>query len=150
MKWQFWILLALSFLLINAMSAGWVAAVLLGGFEVFTGLDVATEGMTLEGLLFEAGCRVVPYAVLTAITLFSSLKYSRPGRVALWVALVAVSIFHSWGYYAFQAPTYTDVRISSTHALMLVFIPLHATWISALFGWTAYRIMKARNRTVVK
>ncbi|MEP4888850.1 MAG: hypothetical protein ABJV04_02390 [Aliiglaciecola sp.] len=144
MKWLFWMLLFLSFLLINEITVEWLLAVVVGGYAPQPGFERATQYFTVHSFLFSASFRVIPYIVLSAVAvvLFSSLKKSSIGKIALYCSLAAISLFHFWGYWDMQHSHFTSEHTSSTSALAIIFIPIHAIWLSAVVGVLGYGLAK--------
>ncbi|WP_414830464.1 hypothetical protein [Alteromonas sp. H39] len=146
MRLLFWILVFLSFLLINETTVEWLLAVIVGGYAPQPGFERATQYFTLESFLFSASFRIVPYILLSAIALFSSLKSSTIGKIALYCSLATISLFHLWGYWGMQHSLFTSEHTSSTSALAIVFIPIHAIWLSAVAGALSYGLAKLTER----
>ncbi|MBU2978753.1 hypothetical protein [Alteromonas sp. C1M14] len=142
MRWLFWALLFLSFLLINETTVNWLLAVVVGGYAPQPGFERATQYFTLHSFLSSASFRIVPYAVLCAVVLFSSLKKSSSGKIAIYCSLAAISLFHFWGYWGMQHSLFTSEHTSSTSALAIIFIPIHAIWLSAVLGALGYGLAK--------
>lgn len=140
MRWVFWIFLFLSFLLINENTVKWLLAIMVGGYDPQSGFERAIQYLTLDGFLFSASFRIVPYVVLSAVVIFSNLKNTIIGKIALYCSLVTVSVFHFWGYWEMQHSLFTSEHTSSTAALAIIFIPIHAIWLSALAGALAYGV----------
>lgn len=142
MRWLFWSSLFLSFLLINETTVNWLLAVIVGGYDLQPGFERATQYSTLASFLFSTSFRIIPYLGLSAVALFSSLKSSTIGKIALYCSLAAISLFHFWGYWGMQHSLFTDEHTSSTSALAIIFIPIHAIWISAVAGALGYGLTK--------
>lgn len=142
MKWLFWTLLFLSFLLINETTVEWLLAVIVGGYAPQPGFLRVTQYLTLHSFLFSASFRIVPYIVLSAVALFSNLKESCIGKIALYCSLAAISLFHFWGYWSMQHSLFTSEHTSSTAGLAIIFTPIHATWLSPVAGALGYGLAK--------
>ncbi|RRJ23900.1 hypothetical protein EIK76_07570 [Rheinheimera mesophila] len=142
MRWLFWTLLLLSFLFINETTVNWLLAVIVCGYGPQSGFERATQYFTLDSFLFSASFRIIPYIVLSAVALFSSLKNSAIGKIALYSSLATISIFHFWGYWGMQHSLFTPEHTSSTSALAIIFIPIHAIWLSAVTGTLGYGLAK--------
>ncbi|GAC16203.1 hypothetical protein [Aliiglaciecola lipolytica] len=145
MKWIFWTLLLLSFILINEITVQWLLAINIGGYEAHPGFERAIQNFTLDSFLFSSSFRLIPYSVLSAIALFSNLKNSTAGKIALSCSLAAISAFHFWGYWSMQHSLFTSEHTTSTAGLDILFIPIYAVWISTIAGGLAYgstKIMK--------
>lgn len=134
MNKRFWILVIAAFVVINEILVDWVLAVLVGDYGVAEGVSEVTRYLTVDSLLFAAGFRAVPYGALLLVGLTSRLKHSVPGKLALWLALLAIAAIHFSGYWGMQHSLYTPAHTSSTSALALIFVPIHAAWIGALTG----------------
>lgn len=142
MKWLFWTLLFLSFLLINETTVEWLLAIIVGGYSPQPGFERATHYFTIQSFLFSACFRIIPYIVLSAVTLFSSLKNTSIGKLALYCSLAAISLFHFWGYWGMQHSLFTSEHTSSTSVLAIIFIPIHAIWLGAVAGALGYGLAK--------
>lgn len=134
MSKSFWIVLIAAFVVINEILVDWVLAISVGDFGVAEGFSEVTRYLTVDSLLFAAGFRVIPYGALLLVGLTTSLKRSVPGKLALWFALLAIAAIHFSGYWGMQHSFYTPAHTSSTSALALIFVPIHAAWIGALTG----------------
>ena len=134
MSKKFWILVIAAFVVINEILVDWVLAVLVGDYGVAEGVSEVTRYLTVDSLLFAAGFRAFPYGALLLVGLTSRLKHSVPGKLALWLALLAIAVIHFWGYWAMQYSFYTPDYTSSTSSLELIFVPIHALWIGAITG----------------
>ncbi|GAA6186733.1 hypothetical protein [Aliiglaciecola sp. NS0011-25] len=142
MKWLFWTLLFLSFLLINETTVEWLLAVIVGGYDLQLGFERATQYFTLDSFLFSTVFRIVPYIVLSLVALLTSLRSSTIGKIALYCSLATISLFHFWGYWDMQHSHFTSEHTSSTSALAIIFIPIHAIWLSAVAGALGYGLAK--------
>ncbi len=142
MRGLFWTLLLLSFLLINETTVEWLLAVTVGGYDPQPGFERVTQYFTLDSFLFSASFRIVPYVVLSAVAIFSSLKNSTIGKITLYCSLTTISIFHFWGYWGMQHSLFTSEHTSSTSALAIIFIPIHAIWLSTVAGALGYGLAK--------
>ena len=147
MSKSFWIALIAAFVVINEILVDWVLAVLVGDYGVAEGVSEVTRYLTVDSLLFAAGFRAVPYGALLLVGLTSRLKHSVPGKLALWLALLAIAVIHFWGYWAMQYSFYTPDYTSSTSELELIFVPIHALWIGAITCWVGFVIV---NRGIRK
>ena len=142
MRWLFWALLFLSFLLINETAVKWLLAVIVGGYDFQAGFESATQYFSLDSFLFSASFRIVPYIALSVVAIFFGLQSYLTGKVALYCSLATISIFHFWGYWDMQHSLFTSEHTSSTSALAIVFIPIHAIWLSAVAGALGYGLTK--------
>ena len=147
MSKSFWIALIAAFVVINEILVDWVLAVLVGDYGVAEGVSEVTRYLTVDSLLFAAGFRAIPYGALLLVGLTSRLKHSVPGKLALWLALLAIAVIHFWGYWAMQYSFYTPDYTSSTSELELIFVPIHALWIGAITCWVGFVIV---NRGIRK
>ena len=138
MSKSFWIALIAAFVVINEILVDWVLAVLVGDYGVAEGVSEVTRYLTVDSLLFAAGFRAFPYGALLLVGLTSRLKHSVPGKLALWLALLAIAAIHFWGYWAMQYSFYTPDYTSSTSELELIFVPIHALWIGAITCWVGF------------
>ena len=142
MKRLFLTLLFASFLLINETTVEWLLAVLVGGYAMQPGFERVMQLFTIDGFLFSGFFRIIPYLLLSAVFIFSNLKQSTLGKTALWCALISISLFHFWGYWEMQHSLFTADHTSSTSALSIIYVPIHAIWISALAGAAGYALAK--------
>ena len=147
MSKSFWIVLITAFIVINEILVDWVLAVLVGDYGVAEGFSEVTRYLTVDSLLLAAGFRAVPYGALLMVGLTTRLKHSVPGKLALWLALLAIAAIHFWGYWAMQYSFYTPDYTSSTSELELIFVPIHALWIGAITCWVGFVIV---NRGIRK
>ena len=147
MNKRFWIVLITAFVVINEILVDWVLAVLVGDYGVAEGVSEVTRYLTVDSLLFAAGFRAVPYGALLLVGLTTRLKHTIPGKLALWLALLAIAAIHFWGYWAMQYSFYTPDYTSSTSELELIFVPIHALWIGAITCWVGFVIV---NRGIRK
>ena len=131
---SFWIVLITAFVVINETLVDWLLAIFVGDYGVAEGFTKVTRLWTLDSVLFAAAFRAIPYGALLLVGLTTSLKRSVPGKLALWLALLAIAAIHFWGYWGMQHSLYTTAHTSSTSALALIFVPIHAAWIGALTG----------------
>lgn len=143
MRWLFWVLLFLSFLLINETAVHWILAVIVGGYAAQPGFERAIEYFTLSSFLFAALFRSVPYIGLAAVAKFSNLKHSSSGKTALYCSLATIAFMHFWGYWNMQHSFFTAERTSSTAVLDIIFTPINAIWLSAVVGALGYGLAKA-------
>ena len=147
MSKSFWIALIAAFVVINEILVDWVLAVLVGDYGVAEGVSEVTRYLTVDSLLFAAGFRAFPYGALLLVGLTTRLKHTIPGKLALWLALLAIAAIHFWGYWAMQYSFYTPDYTSSTSELELIFVPIHALWIGAITCWVGFVIV---NRGIRK
>ena len=147
MSKKFWILVIAAFVVINEILVDWVLAVLVGDYGVAEGVSEVTRYLTVDSLLFAAGFRAIPYGALLLVGLTTRLKHTIPGKLALWLALLAIAAIHFWGYWAMQYSFYTPDYTSSTSELELIFVPIHALWIGAITCWVGFVIV---NRGIRK
>jgi len=142
MRWLFWALLFLSFLLINETAVQWILAVIVGGYAPQPGFECATQYFTLNSFFSSASFRIVPYIALAAVALFSNLKHSIIGKTALYCSLVTIALAHFWGYWNMQHSFFTTERTASTAALDIIFIPINSIWLGAVAGAFGYGLAK--------
>ena len=135
---SFWIVLFTAFVVINETLVDWVLAIVVGDYGVAEGFARATRFLTVDSLLFAAGFRAIPYGALLLVGLTTRLKHTIPGKLALWLALLAIAAIHFWGYWAMQYSFYTPDYTSSTSELELIFVPIHALWIGAITCWVGF------------
>ena len=134
MSKKFWILVIAAFVVINEILVDWLLAIFVGDYGVAEGFIDVTRYLTVDSLLFAAGFRAIPYGALLLVGLTTRLKHTIPGKLALWLALLAIAAIHFWGYWAMQYSFYTPDYTSSTSSLELIFVPIHALWIGAITG----------------
>ncbi|MEC9260003.1 MAG: hypothetical protein VYD53_01545 [Pseudomonadota bacterium] len=139
---SFWIVLIIAFVVINETLVDWVLAIFVGDYGVAEGFARVTRFLTIDSLLFAAAFRAIPYGALLLVGLTTSLKRSVPGKLALWLALLAIAAIHFCGYWGMQHSLYTTAHTSSTSALALIFVPIHAAWIGALTGGAVFVLTK--------
>ena len=143
----FWIVLITAFVVINEILVDWLLAIFVGDYGVAEGFIDVTRYLTVDSLLFAAGFRAIPYGALLLVGLTTRLKHTIPGKLALWLALLAIAAIHFWGYWAMQYSFYTPDYTSSTSELELIFVPIHALWIGAITCWVGFVIV---NRGIRK
>ena len=147
MSKKFWILVIAAFVVINEILVDWLLAIFVGDYGVAEGFIDVTRYLTVDSLLFAAGFRAIPYGALLLVGLTTRLKHTIPGKLALWLALLAIAVIHFWGYWAMQYSFYTPDYTSSTSELELIFVPIHALWIGAITCWVGFVIV---NRGIRK
>ena len=147
MSKKFWILVIAAFVVINEIMVDWLLAIFVGDYGVAEGFIDVTRYLTVDSLLFAAGFRAIPYGALLLVGLTTRLKHTIPGKLALWLALLAIAAIHFWGYWAMQYSFYTPDYTSSTSELELIFVPIHALWIGAITCWVGFVIV---NRGIRK
>ncbi|HCA75836.1 MAG TPA: hypothetical protein DGF36_05395 [Alteromonas sp.] len=147
MSKKFWILVIAAFVVINEILVDWLLAIFVGDYGVAEGFIDVTRYLTVDSLLFAAGFRAIPYGALLLVGLTTRLKHTIPGKLALWLALLAIAAIHFWGYWAMQYSFYTPDYTSSTSELELIFVPIHALWIGAITCWVGFVIV---NRGIRK
>ena len=147
MSKSFWIALIAAFVVINEILVDWLLAIFVGDYGVAEGFIDVTRYLTVDSLLFAAGFRAIPYGALLLVGLTTRLKHTIPGKLALWLALLAIAAIHFWGYWAMQYSFYTPDYTSSTSELELIFVPIHALWIGAITCWVGFVIV---NRGIRK
>ena len=147
MSKKFWILVIAAFVVINEILVDWLLAIFVGDYGVAEGFIDVTRYLTVDSLLFAAGFRAIPYGALLLVGLTTRLKHTIPGKLALWLALLASAAIHFWGYWAMQYSFYTPDYTSSTSELELIFVPIHALWIGAITCWVGFVIV---NRGIRK
>ena len=147
MSKKFWILVIAAFVVINEILVDWLLAIFVGDYGVAEGFIDVTRYLTVDSLLFAAGFRAIPYGALLLVGLTTRLKHTIPGKLALWLALLAIAAIHFWGYWAMQYSFYTPDYTSSTSSLELIFVPIHALWIGAITCWVGFVIV---NRGIRK
>ena len=138
MSKSFWIALIAAFVVINEILVDWLLAIFVGDYGVAEGFIDVTRYLTVDSLLFAAGFRAIPYGALLLVGLTTRLKHTIPGKLALWLALLAIAAIHFWGYWAMQYSFYTPDYTSSTSELELIFVPIHALWIGAITCWVGF------------
>ncbi|HAU94208.1 MAG TPA: hypothetical protein DCW59_17810 [Alteromonas sp.] len=138
MSKKFWILVIAAFVVINEIMVDWLLAIFVGDYGVAEGFIDVTRYLTVDSLLFAAGFRAIPYGALLLVGLTTRLKHTIPGKLALWLALLAIAAIHFWGYWAMQYSFYTPDYTSSTSELELIFVPIHALWIGAITCWVGF------------
>tara|TARA_Y100001001_G_scaffold132191_1_gene131990 strand:- start:363 stop:815 length:453 start_codon:yes stop_codon:yes gene_type:complete len=138
MSKKFWILVIAAFVVINEILVDWLLAIFVGDYGVAEGFIDVTRYLTVDSLLFAAGFRAIPYGALLLVGLTTRLKHTIPGKLALWLALLAIAAIHFWGYWAMQYSFYTPDYTSSTSELELIFVPIHALWIGAITCWVGF------------
>ena len=139
---SFWIVLFTAFVVINETLVDWILAIFVGDYGVAEGFARATRFLTVDSLLFAAGFRAIPYGALLLVGLTTRLKHSIPGKFALWLALLAIAAIHFSGYWGMQHSLYTEAHTSSTSALAIIFVPIHALWIGAIAGGVGFLMAK--------
>ena len=147
MSKKFWILVIAAFVVINEIMVDWLLAIFVGDYGVAEGFIDVTRYLTVDSLLFAAGFRAIPYGALLLVGLTTRLKHTIPGKLALWLALLAIAAIHFWGYWAMQYSFYTPDYTSSTSELELIFVPIHALWIGAITCWVGFVVV---NRGIRK
>ena len=147
MSKKFWILVIAAFVVINEILVDWLLAIFVGDYGVAEGFIDVTRYLTVDSLLFAAGFRAIPYGALLLVGLTTRLKHTIPGKLALWLALLAIAAIHFWGYWAMQYSFYTPDYTSSTSELELIFVPIHALWIGAITCWVGFVVV---NRGIRK
>lgn len=148
MSKSFWIVLIAAFVVINEILVDWVLAILVGDFDVAEGFSEVTRYLTVDSLLFSAGFRVIPYGALLLVGLTTRLKHTIPGKFALWLALLAIAAIHFSGYWGMQHSLYTQAHTSSTSALAIIFVPIHAAWMGAIAGGVGFVMAKLGLRVL--
>jgi hypothetical protein len=141
MSKKFWILVIAAFVVINEILVDWLLAIFVGDYGVAEGFIDVTRYLTVDSLLFAAGFRAIPYGALLLVGLTTRLKHTIPGKLALWLALLAIAAIHFWGYWAMQYSFYTPDYKSSTSELELIFVPIHALWIGAITCWVGFVVV---------
>lgn len=141
MSKKFWILVIAAFVVINEIMVDWLLAIFVGDYGVAEGFIDVTRYLTVDSLLFAAGFRAIPYGALLLVGLTTRLKHTIPGKLALWLALLAIAAIHFWGYWAMQYSFYTPDYTSSTSELELIFVPIHALWIGAITCWVGFVVV---------
>ena len=141
MSKKFWILVIAAFVVINEILVDWLLAIFVGDYGVAEGFIDVTRYLTVDSLLFAAGFRAIPYGALLLVGLTTRLKHTIPGKLALWLALLAIAAIHFWGYWAMQYSFYTPDYTSSTSELELIFVPIHALWIGAITCWVGFVVV---------
>ncbi|MDG6098058.1 hypothetical protein EXU34_11420 [Alteromonas sp. ZYF713] len=139
---SFWIVLFTAFVVINEILVDWVLSIVVGDYGVAEGFARVTRFLTVDSLLFAGGFRAIPYGALLLVGLTTRLKHSIPGKFALWLALLAIAVIHFWGYWDMQHSLYTPAHTSSTSALAVIFVPIHAVWIGAIAGGVGVVVVK--------
>ena len=139
---SFWIVLFTAFVVINETLVDWALALVVGDYGVAEGFARATRFLTVDSLLFAAGFRAIPYGALLLVGLTTRLKHSIPGKFALWLALLAIAAIHFSGYWGMQHSLYTGAHTSSTSALAIIFVPIHAAWMGAIAGGVVFVMAK--------
>ena len=139
---SFWIVLFTAFVVINETLVDWVLAIVVGDYGVAEGFARVTRFLTVDSLLFAAGFRAIPYGALLLVGLTTRLKHSIPGKFALWLALLAIAEIHFSGYWGMQHSLYTEAHTSSTSALAIIFVPIHAAWMGAIAGGVGFVMAK--------
>ena len=145
---SFWIVLFTAFVVINETLVDWVLAIVVGDYGVAEGFARATRFLTVDSLLFAAGFRAIPYGALLLVGLTTRLKHTIPGKFALWLALLAIAAIHFSGYWGMQHSLYTGAHTSSTSALAIIFVPIHAAWMGAIAGWVGFVMAKLGLRVL--
>ena len=145
---SFWIVLFTAFVVINETLVDWVLAIVVGDYGVAEGFARATRFLTVDSLLFAAGFRASPYGALLLVGLTTRLKHTIPGKFALWLALLAIAAIHFSGYWGMQHSLYTGAHTSSTSALAIIFVPIHAAWMGAIAGGVGFVMAKLGLRVL--
>jgi hypothetical protein len=132
-KW-FWGVMVFCFLIVNETTVNWILAITIGGFDFKASIEQIFRYSSLLGYFESTPFRLSPYLLLTSLAAFLGGHYSFHEKVAFWGALMAIALFHCWGYWGLNYPSYTGEHLSSTAGLALIFIPLHAIWVGLLAG----------------
>jgi hypothetical protein len=132
-KW-FWGVLIFCFFVINEITVDWLLAITIGGYGFEASFEHIFRYSSFFAYFESAPFRLIPYLLLTSLAAFLGGYYSVHEKVAFWGALMAIALFHFWGYWGLHYPSYNGERLSSTAALALLFIPLHAIWVGLLAG----------------
>ena len=132
-KW-FWGVLVFCFLIVNETTVDWIFAITIGGYDFKASIEHIFRYSSLLGYFESTPFRLIPYLLLTSLAAFLGAHYSVHEKIAFWGALIAIALFHCFGYWGLHSPSYTGERLSSTAGLALIFIPLHAIWVGLLAG----------------
>ncbi|WOI38637.1 hypothetical protein R1T43_06280 [Alteromonas sp. CI.11.F.A3] len=134
-KW-FWRVLILCFLMVNAETVDWLLAITIGGYSFDASDEHTFRYFSLSSYFDSAIFQLIPYLLLAGLAAFQGRHYCVHEKIAFWAALIAITLFHCWGYWGVNYSSYTDGHLSSTASLALIFIPLHAIWVGLLTGIT--------------
>ena len=97
-KW-FWGVLIFCFIVINETTVDWLLAITIGGY----GFEASFEHIFRHSsplVYFEsAPFRLIPYLLITSLAAFLGDYYSVHEKMAFWGALMAITLFHFWGYW---------------------------------------------------
>ena len=120
-KW-FWGVLIFCFIVINEITVDWLLAITIGGYGFEASFEHIFRYSSPFAYFESAPFRLIPYLLLTSLAAFLGDYYSVHEKMAFW------------GYWGLNYPSYNGERLSSTAALALLFIPLHAIWVGLLAG----------------
>ncbi|HET8815926.1 MAG TPA: hypothetical protein VFM61_00595 [Pseudidiomarina sp.] len=134
MNRMFWVALVLVFVFVDVTFAEFMLAFIVGGLDLAAAYERAYGDLSFNDYWFFAAWRSLPYIALVLLAALSSHSKARAGRCILWLLLVALALFHFYGYWVMQSPLFTDERTSSTAILAVIDIPL----IALIYGTIGY------------
>lgn len=148
MKWMFWVALVLVFIFVDVAFSEFMLALFVGGLDFAGAYERAYRDLSLSDYRFFAAWRSLPYIALALLAALSNHHKTRAGRCILWLLLLALTLFHFYGYWVMQQPLFTDERISSTAILAVIGIPLNAIFYGTIgyvvcyVGYKVYRTFR--------
>ena len=149
MRVSFWLCWFLSFLLVNEYLSEFFLAMFVGKHSVVKSWHIISSPFVFDSYLFSAMFRAIPYVMIAFIVITTGLKTTVHGKTALWFALITIAVIHFWGYWDMQHSFYTPARTSSTAGLAVIFIPIHAIWLSGIGGIIGYTLSLARQKLTI-
>jgi len=146
MKWNYWSVIVLLFLLVNEYLSMFLLAVFIGGMEFSDAYIRTFEHSSLKGYFFASAFRTIPYIALALFVIKSNVIQFRSGKIILWILPFALAAFHLFGYWGMQYSLFTSAHTSSTSFLALIFLPIWALILGCIgypicfFTFKAYRL----------
>lgn len=133
------------FLLINVLTADIVLSIVVDGNGIVDGISEAFDEANFAGAILVSVFRAIPYLILFLFLVQNKLNKSHAGKFALWFALVGIAALQAYGFWNVQYVLHTDQRVSSTHAISYIFIPLYSILSGFLLGLVGFLVGTARQ-----
>ncbi|GAB3024107.1 hypothetical protein [Bowmanella dokdonensis] len=134
--------LTVLWLLINETTITWLAAFWIGDYSISEALTYATRFYDLDAYLFSAAVRAPPYLLL-----FWLVGKQLDGtwwqlEIIFLCGLLAILYVMLTGYWSYAEPGLLGLRISSTHAIELIWIPVYAAVVGLFVVLAVYAVFK--------